>query len=432
MTSNDSVDQVETLLGLTPRTDLAADVPQQVPERDSQVGRRVRLARRRAGLDGRQAAPLAGLTPDKLSKIESGKRRVSPRELPALARALGVSMPWLLGTADASRSALALAHRVAAGEGERATSAARTRAVAILEAEDRLSRNTDLPGRYLSPAGAAISQLVAQEYQRTPRTRAEAGRQGRSLAEDVRRRLELGVAEVGDLPALIEMHFAADVALSPLGPGSDGLCAHDGDAALLVVNTDFPWGRARFTLAHELGHHLLRDARDVIEESQSQMLDGTFVERRVNSFAAHFLLPIAAVSTTMAWLGVTADDVAGATERGRLAVGYLMVRYGVSLPCALGQLVDAGFLKVTRRAELADALHPGSLVRAAQRLIPGRPGPEQTLREQRPPARLATAALEAARRGTVGMNTVAAVLGREDDERLFDEVMFDQPAAACT
>jgi transcriptional regulator with XRE-family HTH domain len=425
MASNESSAQVAQLLGLSP---LPAAETGSVPELDAQVGRRARAARRRAGMDAATVASMVGLSADKLSKIENGKRRVSPRELPALARALSVSMVSLLGTADTSRPALALAHRVAAGAGDGATSGARARAVELLEAEDRLSRREELPARRLSPAGAAIAQLVSTQYVGTPRTKAEAARQGRALAEEVRRVLELGVAEIGDLPALIEMHFAADVALSPLGEGSDGLCAHDGDAALLVVNTDYPLGRTRFTLAHELGHHLLNDAREVIEESQGDMNAGTFLERRVNSFAAHLLLPVKAVTATMAWLGATAVDIAGATARGQVAFGYLMVRYGVSMPCALGQLMDAGYLKPARKTELAGEMHAGDLVRAAGPLVGDQPGPERTLREQRPPARLATVVLEAARPGAVGMNTVAAVLGRADDEQLFDEVMYGAPA----
>jgi len=101
-----------------------------------------------------------------------------------------------------------------------------------------------------------------------------------------------------------------------------------------------------------------------------------------------------------------------------------MVRYGVSLPCALSQVVEAGFLTVIAKKDLADKLRAGELVRAAERLISGRPGPEKTTHEQRPPARLVAAALEAARAGHVGMNTVAVLLGRTDDDALFDEVMY--------
>lgn len=419
----DDVD-VAALLGLEPVEQSISGGREQVPELDASVGRRVREARRRSGMDAATLAEQVGLTRDKLSKIENGRRRVAPRELPALARALHLPLSSLLSSPNTTRPALALAHRVATTAPESATSSARARAIEILQAENRLGKQSELPPRQLSPGGAAIERLVATSLATSPRTGPEAQRQGRFLAEEVRRVLEFGVAEIGDLPALVEMHFAADVALSPLGEGSDGLCAHDGEAALLVINTDYPVGRTRFTLAHELGHHLLRDPRDVIEEQIGDMFATSYIERRVNSFAGHLLLPVKAVTTTLAWLGCDRDDLSTATARGRAALGYLMLRYGVSLPCALSQLVEAGFLTVPAKTELADKLRAGSLVSAARHLLNERPGPEKTSHEQRPPARLVAAALEAARAGYIGMNTVAVLLGRADDDALFDEVMY--------
>ncbi len=358
--------QLADLLGLLPvPAETAADADGAAPTRHADVGRRITAARRRAGLEAHELASTVGLSRDKLSKIEHGRRRVSPRELPLLARALGVSITSLLGAFEAPRPALALAlaHRVAAGADTNATSGARARAIELLEAEDRLAERVDLPARTLSPAGAAIAQLVSTEYARLPRTSSEAQRQGRALAEEVRRVLELGTTEIGDLPALIEMHFAADVTLSPLGEESDGLCAHSGDAALLVVNTDFPLGRTRFTLAHELGHHVLKDVRDVIEEDQGAMSAGGYVERRVNSFAGHLLLPVKAVNATLAWLGVTSEDLTGPTARGLTALGYLMVRYGVSLQCALQQVFEAGVLTLAQSRRSPSACEPVPLSR---------------------------------------------------------------------
>jgi transcriptional regulator with XRE-family HTH domain len=422
--------EVAALLGLESLEQPASSDSERVPELDALVGRRVREARRRSGLDAAALAEQVGLTRDKLSKIENGRRRVAPRELPALARALHVPLSALLGMPGTTRPALALAHRVAATAPESATSTARARAIEILQAESRLGKHVELPPQQLSPGGAAAERLVATSFATTPRTAPEAQRQGHVLAEEVRRILEIGIAEIGDLPALVEMHFAADVALSPLGGGSDGLCAHDGAAALLVVNTDYPTGRTRFTLAHELGHHLLRDPRDVIEERFGDMFATSYIERRVNAFAGHLLLPVKAVTATLAWLGCGRDDLIVANSRGRTALGYLMLSYGVSLPCALSQIVEAGFLTIQAKADLADQLHAGELVRAARHLISESPGPEKTTHEQRPPARLVTAALEAARAGYVGMNTVAALLGRADDDALFDEVMY--PEAGVT
>jgi Zn-dependent peptidase ImmA (M78 family)/transcriptional regulator with XRE-family HTH domain len=417
---------IAALLGLEPLEQSISSGSEHVPELDARVGRRVREARRRSGLDATALAEQVGLSRDKLSKIENGRRRIAPRELPVLASALHLPLSALLDGADTTRPALALAHRVAATAPDSATSGTRARAIEILQAENRLGRQSELPPRLLSPGGAAIERLVATTFATTPRTAREAQRQGRALAEEVRRVLEFGVAEIGDLPALVEMHFAADVALSPLGEGSDGLCAHDGEAALLVINTDYPFGRTRFTLAHELGHHLLRDPRDVIEEQLGDMFGTSYVERRVNSFAGHLLLPVKAVTTTLAWLGCDSDDLRAASARGRAALGYLMLRYGVSLPCALSQVVEAGLLTVNTKTDLVDKLRAGALVRAAQHLLSECPGPEKTTREQRPPSRLVAAALEAARAGQIGMNTIAVLLGRPDDEALFDEVMYPE------
>lgn len=421
--------EVAALLGLEPIEQSASNSSEQVPELDALVGQRVRAARRRSGLDSAALAEQVGLTRDKLSKIENGRRRVAPRELPALARALHLSPSDLLSGADTTRPALTLAHRVAATAPESATSGTRARAIEILQAESRLGKHCELPPRQLSPGGAAVERLVATSFATTPRTAPEAQRQGRVLAEEVRRNLEIGIAEIGDLPALVEMHFAADVALSPLGEGSDGLCAHDGEAALLVVNSDYPVGRTRFTLAHELGHHLLRDPRDVIEEQFGDMFASSYIERRVNSFAGHLLLPLKAVTTTLTWLSCDRDDLSAANARGRAALGYLMLRYGVSLPCALSQIVGAGFLTVAAKNDLADRLRAGTLVRAAEHLISECTGPEKTTRDQRPPARLVAAALEVARAGCIGMNTVAVLLGRPDDDALFDQVMYPESAA---
>jgi transcriptional regulator with XRE-family HTH domain len=43
---------------------------------------------------------------------------------------------------------------------------------------------------------------------------------------------------------------------------------HSGSAALILANSDFPEGHVRFTLAHELAHHILGDPREIIEEAE--------------------------------------------------------------------------------------------------------------------------------------------------------------------
>lgn len=156
--------EVAVLLGLEPLEQPASSDGERVPELDALVGRRVRDARRRSGLDAAAVAEQVGLTRDKLSKVENGRRRVAPRELPALARALHVPLSALLGMPGTTRPALALAHRIAATAPESATSSARTRAIEILQAESRLGKHAELPPQQLSPGGAATERLVATSF----------------------------------------------------------------------------------------------------------------------------------------------------------------------------------------------------------------------------------------------------------------------------
>jgi transcriptional regulator with XRE-family HTH domain len=62
-----------------------------------QFGRRVRAARILKGFSLQQCATLAGLSYSNLSVIERGKRSMYVEHLPALAQALGVRVPYLLG-----------------------------------------------------------------------------------------------------------------------------------------------------------------------------------------------------------------------------------------------------------------------------------------------------------------------------------------------
>lgn len=432
-TTNDGPDEVLAWMGLADlvtgdqETVLVPTAAHQA--RAAELGHRVKAARVKAGLPATEVAQVVGLTKDKLSKIESGRRRVAPVEMPALASALGVSVAYLRGVENQVPRTLALAHRVM-NAAEAGDSTARARAVQLLEVQSRLERRADLPPHEVSAAGAIVQQTAQTRFGSTPRTRLEAQRQGRQLAEEVRRALDLGTAEIGDLPGLIEMHFGADVALGPFGRGVTGLCAHSEGRALLLASTDFTSGHVRYTLAHELGHHLLSDPRDVIQETSADLYGGNFVERRVNSFAAHLLLPSRGLSEVLGWLDVRSDDLAEPSLRGKQALGYLMARFGISMRAALFQLHDAELITFARANELGDELHATELLSAAESVVPNCTRLAGSSHETRVPFRLRAAALAAARDGLIGLATVAALLERPDDEALYAEVMGNAGTAS--
>ena len=84
------------------------------PKRDS-LPKRLKEARKLAGLSQGQVAKMLGLHRPSVSEIEAGNRRVSANELARLAEIYDVSVAWLLGeapeTLDAQDPRLELAAR---------------------------------------------------------------------------------------------------------------------------------------------------------------------------------------------------------------------------------------------------------------------------------------------------------------------------------
>lgn len=377
------------------------------------IGGRVRDARLKQRMTGQELGDAVGLRKDQISKIESGIRRVQFAELPLLANALGVSVRHLLGMDEPAP--IAMAARLASGTGPEAMRPARRRARQLLEVDDLLTRMVDMPQPAPTPQGMAVQAEAATIASQKPGNRVQARDQGKRLASVVRRELDLGADGLTDLPALIEQHFAADVALSPMGTATDGLCVHSGDRALILASSDYPLGHARFTAAHELGHHLFQDPQEVFEESEADMYKDTEQESRVNAFAASLLMPEAGIKAALNWLGERKGSV---SERSRVA---LMEKYGVSHAALIFQLVDVGFISF-ETGQLMKRRSVSSLVRTHANVAPTGASTEPT-RVSRPPERYLRYALQAARDQRLGLSVVATLLDVPDDDALWRYVM---------
>ncbi|RNM02354.1 ImmA/IrrE family metallo-endopeptidase [Dickeya undicola] len=75
----------------------------------------------------------------------------------------------------------------------------------------------------------------------------------------------------------------------------------DSGRRVIAYNTLDPHSRIRFTLAHELGHHVLdhtKQGRKLREYSNQDWNDGNYIEERdANRFAAELLMPEDAIKT---------------------------------------------------------------------------------------------------------------------------------------
>jgi len=377
-----------------------------------EVGYRLAEARKRVGLTQTQLGEALRLDKAQVSKIESGRRRLDISEVAAAAVRLGTTTRELLGMRE--RSKLALAARLATDAPDDALRQAQTRARHIVEVDDVLSEATGLRSLPVSSAVDAIRDFGRELTRRQGRSVAALQEQGRELAERTRDELDLGSDSLGDLPDLIETYFGVDVALSPMRVGADGLCVHGDDVRLILANSEFTPGHIRFTLAHELGHHLFGDPREVIGEDHNAMFARTPTESRANAFAANFLMPGRGIRAHLESLG----EVSAVSPAGVVA---LLLHFQVSLQAVTYRLQNLGLLSGAQ----GDDLRSRSVV-ALIRAYAG----EDTARDattlvggSRPPSRLRRAAVEAFANRQIGMGPIASLLERPDDGALFDELL---------
>lgn len=346
------------------------------------LAERVRAARDRAGLTQVDLAREAGVSQPTLSRVESGERGVSLAEADALATALAVPLDILLyGSAVQERVLVAL--RAAADVDSAAVVGP---AVELLELDERLDAVVD-----------GYRQSAAANLVDVPSTGTSAAR-GAGLAERLRTALEIGAAPVLDLSELIEDVTGVDVAATPLSVS--GMCVADPkrQTRLLVVNSDEPAERQRFTLAHELGHLLFGDGAH-IEGPQPATGD---METRCNEFARNFLVPPAGVS---AWLArrEPAPEVSEETVS-------LLARYFAVTP----EVIKIQLERMRLRGDVAVPSTPVLASRYGWRAE--YEAMQVAARRPRPPRRLVRRATEAYAAGRLGVAVLARLEGRPASE----------------
>lgn len=358
---------------------------------DAHPGARIKQLREANGMTQQQLGEILGLRKDQVSKVETGVRQLGIAELSLAAEAFGTTVRRLLGHSE--QGVLALAARISKAADGDAVQAVVGRARQLLELDHLLGEL----GARRAAVVSAEGLTVLQEAQALPpaASKGQANNDGERLAVIVRERLGLGTAPIGSIADLAERHFAVDVECSALGDGVSGVCVHSADIALIMASTDLTLGHLRFTLAHELAHHVLGDPREIVVEDGSG--DDATVERRANAFAAHLLMPRSEMMRIVAGRPIS-DEV----------LGECMQYFQVSLACLVRHLADCRLLAFDDQARW--------LQRPARWLLqqygdPGKPDPTAAPPVPRPPARLVLSARAAQREGRLGATVVAALLG---------------------
>jgi Zn-dependent peptidase ImmA (M78 family) len=149
--------------------------------------------------------------------------------------------------------------------------------------------------------------------------------------------------------------FAFSLVLGP--DAGDAAYVEVKNLGVAVVNGTVDPGRRRFSLTHELGHHLIGDAYE-----PDPRLGAADTERMINAFAAYFLMPRAAVQST--WNEFS-------SQSSRLAATAVAVRFRVSWTAACNQLRNLDLIDGQERERLlANDLRKGEVSEFGERWQP--------------------------------------------------------------
>jgi len=230
------------------------------------IAERIKQARTAAGFSLRELAEKAGVSAMAISKYETGKSTPSSGMLLSLSKALGVPVEYFL----------------------------RTERVTLEEIEYR--KHTKLPKKLLRQIEGDVIEQVERylELEHVFPTlpikpfnipdglpaRINDYAEIEDVADHVRQAWDLGSNPIPELTDTLEEH-GIKVFQTNLFHGNrfDGLAATVNGMPIIVVGEDWPGDRQRFTLAHELGHLLLKgrlnEALD--EEKASNRFAGAFL-----------------------------------------------------------------------------------------------------------------------------------------------------------
>lgn len=398
------------------------------------IGRRLRFARTSRRITQGAAASSLGVPRSAISLMESGRRGVSSVELSRLADLYGRSLRWFVDPEppterdDAILALFRAAPDLESGEAQKHVS----RCLRLFRTGASLRR---ILGR---PTGGSVPRYELP----TPRSVGEALAQGRDVAEEERRRLDLGLAPIR-LPGAFAGSDIWPAALL-LPDGVSGFFLNSPEFGMaVVVNLDHAPVRRRFSYAHEYGHALMDGASPATVSDRRHHKERG--EQRANAFAAAFLMPEHGVRGFLRTLGKTRrarptdaalDAVTGEGIRGSVRhagskditytdLARLARHFAVSYEAAAWRLKSLGVTSLTHTHTLLDRKDAANRYLRAVRADAGSERMQQDLvtkhRDQELEVQVLHLALEASRRAAISEGRLREI-GRllEVDEDTLD------------
>ncbi len=228
-----------------------------------------------------EVAQYLSLSRSTVAQIEAGNRAVSSLELDRLASFFGQDIRDLLSANVDGNNALRAFFRAQTGVG--LTSEMRSALTSWWNKARALTELENLLGFPQKLCTVAVNEAPL------PSARWVAIQQGEHAGEEERARLGLGRAPIPSISDLLESQ-GVRTALESLSDDVSGLTLQGrGFGPLVVVNSNHPATRHRFSFAHEYAHVLMDRSRGGAISKLENRDD--LIEIRANAFAASFLMP---------------------------------------------------------------------------------------------------------------------------------------------
>lgn len=252
------------------------------------LGKRLQDARNNMGLSQREAAEGLNFSREILAQIEGGTRNVSSLEIVRLARLYGRTIGSLLHEEEEGIEEAPLHALFRMQPGFEADIELRRHLVHYLE----IFREALTIERLI---GEPARQLPPDYHPKEPKNNSEAYEQGQEIARQERMRINIGSGPILDVAEVISEQglWAVSAALS--NDVSGIFLSHSSIGSAIIVNSNHPRGRRRFSYAHEYAH-LLADRLQRPASVSSASNAKELIERRANSFASEFLMPGQAIT----------------------------------------------------------------------------------------------------------------------------------------
>lgn len=273
------------------------------------IGERIKRGRTAARLSLRELSERVGVSAQAISKYERGLDTPGSEVLIRLARALGVKTEYFLRPVTVNLADPAYRKRTSLGK--------KTEMAMWARVQEKLERYLEVE-ELLFPAGRPSFRVPAGLEEKI-----ESIQEVEKVAENLRQAWGLGLDPIENLVEVLEEHGILVVPVEA-AQGFDACLTMANDyIPVVVINAGYPGDRQRLSIAHELGHLVLKPASSV---------DG---EKAAFRFAGAFLMPSA-----------KAHEELG-RKRCRIApleLHLLKHKYGMSMQALLYRAMDLGIL----------------------------------------------------------------------------------------